>query len=491
MADPRGFLRYRSRELPADRPVPVRLMDWREVHEYRAGNPDDQQLLGRQATRCMDCGIPFCHNGCPLGNLIPEWNDLVRRGQWADAIERLHATNNFPEFTGRICPAPCESSCVLGINQPPVTIKSVEVAIIDEAFARGLVEPQVPQRLTGSTVAVVGSGPAGLAAAQQLTRVGHTVAVYERDDAIGGLLRYGVPDFKLEKHHIDRRIAQMEAEGTRFRPGVEVGRDITWQQLRARFDAVVIATGATVPRELSLPGRELDGIHVAMEFLHQANTAATGAEVPDQITATGKHVVIIGGGDTGSDCLGTALRQQAASVTTLAIGRRPPAVRPVGQPWPMDPVVFEVSSSHEEGGERDFLASTVSFLGDEDGHVRHLRLATTEYLPDGRRVPESGTERDIPADLILIAMGFTGPETEALSEQTDVEITTRGLIARSEGFATAVPGVFVAGDAGRGQSLIVWAIAEGRAAAAAVDTYLSGGSELPAPVTAATVALRP
>jgi glutamate synthase (NADPH) small chain len=491
VADPRGFLTYRSRELPADRPVPVRLLDWNEVHEYRVGNPDDRALLGRQASRCMDCGIPFCHNGCPLGNLIPEWNDLVRRGQWADAIERLHATNNFPEFTGRICPAPCESSCVLGINQPPVTIKSVEVAIIDEAFARGLVQPQVPQRLTGSTVAVVGSGPAGLAAAQQLTRVGHTVAVYERDDAIGGLLRYGVPDFKLEKHHIDRRIAQMEAEGTRFRPGVEVGRDITWQQLRARFDAVVITTGATVPRELSLPGRELEGVHVAMEYLHQANQAAAGVEVPDQITAAGKHVVIIGGGDTGSDCLGTALRQQAASVTTLAIGKRPPTERPATQPWPMDPVVFEVSSSHEEGGERDFLASTVAFLGDEDGHVRHLRLATTEYLPDGRRVPTAGTERDIPADLVLISMGFTGPETGTLVEQTDVEITARGLVARREDFATSVPGVFVAGDAGRGQSLIVWAIAEGRAAAAAVDAYLSGGSELPAPITAATVALRP
>ncbi|MCR6490995.1 glutamate synthase subunit beta [Cellulomonas sp. P24] len=491
MADPRGFLTYRSRELPADRPVPVRLLDWKEVHEYRVGKPDDRALLGRQASRCMDCGIPFCHNGCPLGNLIPEWNDLVRRGQWADAIERLHATNNFPEFTGRICPAPCESSCVLGINQPPVTIKSVEVAIIDEAFARGLVQPQVPQRLTGSTVAVVGSGPAGLAAAQQLTRVGHTVAVYERDDAIGGLLRYGVPDFKLEKHHIDRRIAQMEAEGTRFRPGVEVGRDITWQQLRARFDAVVITTGATVPRELSLPGRELEGVHVAMEYLHQANQAAAGVEVPDQITAAGKHVVIIGGGDTGSDCLGTALRQQAASVTTLAIGKRPPTERPATQPWPMDPVVFEVSSSHEEGGERDYLASTVAFLGDEDGHVRHLRLATTEYLPDGRRVPTTGTERDIPADLVLISMGFTGPETSTLVEQTDVELTARGLVARREDFATSVPGVFVAGDAGRGQSLIVWAIAEGRAAAAAVDAYLSGGSELPAPITAATVALRP
>jgi glutamate synthase (NADPH/NADH) small chain len=491
VADPRGFLKVRQRELPPDRPVPVRLMDWREVHAHRAGNPDDIAMLGRQAGRCMDCGIPFCHNGCPLGNLIPEWNDLVRRGQWADAIERLHATNNFPEFTGRICPAPCESSCVLGINQPPVTIKSVEVSIIDEAFARGLVVPQVPQRLTGSTVAVVGSGPAGLAAAQQLTRVGHTVAVYERDDAIGGLLRYGVPDFKLEKRHVDRRIAQMEAEGTRFRPGVEIGRDITWQQLRARFDAVVIATGATVPRDLPLPGRDLAGVHFAMGYLHQANLVVAGREVPGQITAAGKHVVIIGGGDTGSDCLGTALRQQAASVTTLAIGKQPPRVRPADQPWPMDPIVFEVSSSHEEGGERDYLASTVELVGDEAGHVTALRVATTAYLPEGKRVPTPGTERDIPADLVLIAMGFTGPETGALVDQTGVDLTRRSLVARNNGFATSVPGVFVAGDAGRGQSLVVWAIAEGRATAAAVDAYLSGSSELPSPVTAGTVALRP
>lgn len=494
MADPRGFLTVRERELPPNRPVPVRLMDWREVHEHRVGNPEDTAMLIRQAGRCMDCGIPFCHNGCPLGNLIPEWNDLVWREQWSDAIDRLHATNNFPEFTGRICPAPCESSCVLGINQPPVTIKNVEVSIIDEAFARGLVHPQVPQRLTGQTVAVVGSGPAGLAAAQQLTRAGHTVAVYERDDEIGGLLRYGVPDFKLEKHHIDRRLAQMTAEGTRFRPGVEVGRDITWAQLRARYDAIVVATGATVPRELPLPGRDLDGVHVAMDFLHQSNAAVAGKDVPGQITATGKHVIIIGGGDTGSDCLGTALRQGAASVTTLAIGKRPPEERQPHQPWPTDPILFEVSSSHEEGGERSYLASTVAFLGGEGedaGHVRALRLATTEYLPDGRRVPTAGTERDIPADLVLIAMGFSGPETEELVEQTGVELTSRGLVARTEDYATTEPGVFVAGDAGRGQSLIVWAIAEGRAAAAAVDTYLAGSTELPSPVTASTVALRP
>jgi len=492
VVDHRGFLKVRQRELPANRPVPVRLMDWREVHEYRLDNPDEELLVRRQAGRCMDCGIPFCHQGCPLGNLIPDWNDLTRAGQWGDAIERLHATNNFPEFTGRICPAPCESACVLGINQDPVTIKNVEVTIAEEAFGRGLVTPQVPARLTGSTVAVVGSGPAGLAAAQQLTRAGHTVAVYERDDAVGGLLRYGVPDFKLEKSVIDRRIAQMTAEGTRFRTGVEIGRDITWPQLRARYDAVVIATGATVPRDLPLPGRDLAGIHPAMEYLHQANAVVAGSDVPDQITATGKHVVIIGGGDTGSDCLGTALRQRAASVTTLAIGKQPPTERPPHQPWPMDPTVFEVSTSHEEGGERDYLASTVAFEGDAEGRVTGLRVATTEYLPDGRRVPASGTERVIPADLVLVAMGFTGAEVDLLAAQTGAAVTDRGVVARTDDYATTVPGVFVAGDAGRGQSLIVWAIAEGRAAAAAVDAYLSGGSsELPTPITASTVSLHP
>jgi glutamate synthase (NADPH/NADH) small chain len=488
VADPRGFLKVRDRELPPNRPVEIRLRDWKDVHEHLQ---DGQPYLKEQAGRCMDCGIPFCHNGCPLGNLIPEWNDLVWRGQWSDAIDRLHATNNFPEFTGRICPAPCESSCVLGINQPAVTIKNVEVSIIDEAFERGYVTPQVPQRLTGHTVAVVGSGPAGMAAAQQLTRAGHTVAVYERDDAIGGLMRYGVPDFKLEKIHIDRRLAQMEAEGTRFRPGVEVGRDVTWPQLQARYDAIVIATGATVPRELTVPGKELGGVHVAMEFLHQANAVAAGKPVADQISAEGKHVIIIGGGDTGSDCLGTALRQGAASVTTLAIGKRPPEDRPAHQPWPTDPILFEVSSSHAEGGDRDYLASTVEFLGDDAGAVRALKLATTQYLSDGRRVPTPGTEREIPADLVLVAMGFTGPETNPLTDQIGIELTSRGLVKRSDDYATTVPGVFVAGDAGRGQSLIVWAIAEGRAAAAAVDTYLSGSTELPSPVTASTVALRP
>jgi glutamate synthase (NADPH/NADH) small chain len=487
VADPRGFLKVRERELPPSRPVEVRLRDWKDVHAHLQ---EGQPFLKEQAGRCMDCGIPFCHQGCPLGNLIPEWNDLVWRGQWADAIERLHATNNFPEFTGRVCPAPCESSCVLGINQPAVTIKNVEVSIIDEAFARGLVTPQVPQRLTGTTIAVVGSGPAGLAAAQQLTRAGHTVVVYERDDAIGGLLRYGIPDFKMEKHHIDRRLAQMEAEGTRFRPGVEIGTDITWDALRRRFDAVVVATGATVPRDLALPGRELDGVLFAMDFLTPANKAVAGRPVEGAPSAEGKHVVIIGGGDTGSDCLGTSLRQGAASVTTLAIGRKPALERTADQPWPTDPIVFEVSSSHEEGGERTYLASTVEFLGDAEGRVRALKVAETEYLADGRRAPKAGTEREIPADLVLIAMGFTGPETGALVDQTGTELTSRGLVRRDDDYATSLPGVFVAGDAGRGQSLIVWAIAEGRACAAAVDAYLQGSTELPAPVGPRTVALR-
>ena len=504
MADPRGFLNVRQREDVPSRPVPVRLMDWKETHEHRE-RADAGAVLHRQAGRCMDCGIPFCHSGCPLGNLIPEWNDLVWKGQWAEASDRLHATNNFPEVTGRICPAPCETSCVLGINQPPVTIKQVEMAIADESFDRGLVAPQLPYFLTGHTVAVVGSGPAGLAAAQQLTRAGHTVAVFERDDRIGGLLRYGVPDFKLEKHHIDRRIAQMEAEGTRFRPGVEIGVDITWSELRARYDAVVVAIGSTTPRLLTVPGADLRGVQPAVPYLRQANKVQAGDEVPDQVTAAGKHVVVIGGGDTGSDCVGTALRQGAASVTSLEITPRPPDERPPNQPWPTHPMVYKVSSSHEEGGEREYLASTVELLGDEDGAVRALRVATTEVSPDGRLVPVPGTEKDLPADLVLLAMGFVGPETDTLVAQTGADLTGQRLVARGDDFATSVPGVFVAGDAGRGQSLVVWAIAEGRAAAAAVDAYLRGqgepvddddlplrrGSELPAPVLPTTRPMRP
>ena len=477
MADHRGFLTQRERELPSYRPVELRLRDWREVQADREpGSP----YLTRQAGRCMDCGIPFCHSGCPLGNLIPEWNDLVWRGEWEAASERLHATNNFPEFTGRICPAPCENSCVLGINQPPVTIKNIEVSIIDEAWDRGFVQPVVPERLTGQTVAVVGSGPAGLAAAQQLTRAGHTVVVFEKDDEVGGLLRYGVPDFKLEKAHITRRVDQMVAEGTRFRTGVRVGEDISWPDLRARFDAVVVAIGASLPRGLRVHGDGLPGVVNAMTYLTQANTAVSGREVPDQILATGRHDVIIGGGDTGSDCLGTALRQGAESVTTLAIGYEPPAERPAHEPWPTTPRVLEVSSSHEEGGVREFLASTVEVLGADQ--VTGVRVAETEYLPDGRRVPKAGTERELPCDLLLIAMGFAGPDANDAAQQLGIEVSQRGPIARDDRFQTTVPGVFVAGDAGRGQSLIVWAIAEGRSVAAEVDRYLMGSTDLPVPV---------
>jgi len=472
-----------ERELPARRPVPVRIMDWKEVYE-----PGDQAVLRRQASRCMDCGIPFCHKGCPLGNLIPEWNDLTRRGEGREASERLHATNNFPEFTGRLCPAPCESSCVLGINQPAVTIKQIEVSIADEAFAKGWIEPEPPARMTGKTVAIVGSGPAGLAAAQQLTRAGHTVAVFERDDRIGGLLRYGIPDFKMEKEHIAARLRQMRAEGTRFREGVHIGVDITWAELRSRYDAVVIATGATVPRDIAIPGRDLPGVHFAMEYLVDSNRAVAGDEVPEQISATGKHVVVIGGGDTGADCIGTAHRQGARSVTNLAIGTQPPQSRTDAQPWPTMPNLFEVQSAHEEGGERVYLASTVEFLADEAGRVRALRVAETEYV-DGRRVPKSGTEREIPADLVLIAMGFTGPERQGLEEQLGVRFTSRGTLERDAHYAASESGMFVAGDAGRGQSLIVWAIAEGRAAAARVDAFLMGSSELPAPVAPGDVAI--
>jgi len=483
VADPKGFLKVTERELPARRPVPVRIMDWKEVYE-----PGDSAVLRRQAGRCMDCGIPFCHKGCPLGNLIPEWNDLTWRGEGRSAIERLHATNNFPEFTGTLCPAPCESSCVLGINQPAVTIKQIEVSIIDEAFANGWVEPEPPGRLTGKTVAVVGSGPAGLAAAQQLTRAGHTVAVYERDDRIGGLLRYGIPDFKMEKRRLESRLRQMQDEGTRFRAGVEIGKDISWDDLRSRYDAVVVATGSTVPRDLPIPGRDLAGVHFAMEYLVESNRAVAGDTVPNQITAEGKHVVVIGGGDTGADCIGTAHRHGALSVTNLAIGVQPPESRTDAHPWPMTPTIFEVSSAHEEGGERMYLASTVEFLGNAAGEVRALRVAETEFV-DGRRVPKSGTEREIPADLVLIAMGFTGPEGDTLASQLSAPFTTRGNVERDGHYQTSIPGVFVAGDAGRGQSLIVWAIAEGRAAAASVDAYLMGHTELPSPVRPTDVAI--
>ena len=481
MADPHGFLSTRERELPKRRPVSVRLMDWREVYEQQ-----EVGQLQKQAGRCMDCGIPFCHSGCPLGNLIPDWNDLAWKGDWREAIERLHATNNFPEFTGRLCPAPCETACVLGINQPAVTIKQVENTIIDRAFDAGVVTPQAPDRLTGKTVAVVGSGPAGLAVAQQLTRAGHTVAVYERADRAGGLLRYGIPEFKMEKSVLDRRLAQMEAEGTRFRNGVDVGGDLTGKALRDRYDAVVLAVGATVPRDLPVPGRELDGVIQAMEFLPPANRVALGEQVENQVVATGKDVIVIGGGDTGADCIGTAHRQGARSVTSLEIMPRPGEDRPASQPWPTYPMLFRVAGAHEEGGERVYAVSTKELLGDESGRVRALRLVEVGPAGSGsdRGFAEvEGTERDIPAQLVLLAMGFLGPETGGVVEQLGVELDERSNIKRDKAFMTSVPGVFVAGDAGRGQSLIVWAIAEGRSAAAGVDAYLMNGvSALPRPV---------
>jgi glutamate synthase (NADPH) small chain len=477
VGDPQGFLSTRERDLPKRRPVSIRILDWREGYEHQ-----DVGQLQKQAGRCMDCGIPFCHNGCPLGNLIPEWNDLAWKGDWREAIERLHATNNFPEFTGRLCPAPCETACVLGINQPAVTIKQIEVTTIERAFDAGAVVPRAPDRLTGKTVAVVGSGPAGLAVAQQLTRAGHTVAVFERADRAGGLLRYGIPEFKMEKSVLDRRLAQMEAEGTRFRNGVNIGGDLTGKQLRERYDAVVLAIGATVPRDLAVPGRELDGVMQAMEFLPPANRVALGEKVENQVVATGKDVIVIGGGDTGADCIGTAHRQGARSVTSLEIMPRPGDDRPAGQPWPTYPMLFRVAPAHEEGGERLYAVNTKAFLGDELGRVRALRLVQVESADRGFAEVE-GTEREIPAQLVLLAMGFLGPQSHGVVEQLGVELDERSNIKRDRTFMTSVPGVFVAGDAGRGQSLIVWAIAEGRSAAAGVDGYLMERvSALPRPL---------
>jgi glutamate synthase (NADPH/NADH) small chain len=485
MGKPTGFLEA-GRELPTRRPVPVRLRDWKEVYE---SFPVDR--LRVQAARCMDCGIPFCNDGCPLGNLIPDWNHLVYRDQWRSAIERLHATNNFPEFTGRLCPAPCETACVLGINADPVTIKQVEVSIIDRAWEEGWVKPVPPSALSGRRVAVIGSGPAGLAAAQQLTRAGHAVTVYEREDQPGGLLRYGIPEFKMEKRILDRRLEQMRAEGTAFVCGVTVGAEggrgaIAAADIGHQHDAVVLAVGATVARDLPINGRELGGIHQAMEFLPLANRVvdADDPALATSISAAGKRVVIIGGGDTGADCLGTVHRQGARSVHQFEIMPRPPDDRDPSTPWPTWPLMFRTSSAHEEGGERVFSVNTMEFAGDEAGRVRGLRACEVEMkVLDGRPgfEPISGTEFELPCELVLLAMGFSGPEPK-LASAFGVSLGPRGPIARSASYETDAPGVFVCGDAGRGQSLIVWAIAEGRSAAAAVDAYLAGSTLLPAPL---------
>jgi glutamate synthase (NADPH/NADH) small chain len=471
MGKPTGFLEYARAKAPARR-VAERIADYRHVH---TAWPDGE--IPRQAARCMDCGVPFCHSACPLGNLVPDWNDLVYRDKWRAAIERLHQTNNFPEFTGLLCPAPCEGSCVLGINKDPVSIKAVELAIVDRAFDEGWIVPEAPARRTWKKVAVVGSGPAGLAAAAQLNRAGHSVTVYEKADRIGGLLRYGIPEFKMEKRVLDRRLDLLAAEGVVFRPGVDVGVDVTAAELRRSFDAVVLAGGAGQPRDLSVPGRDLTGIHFAVDFLTQQNRRCQGDTVPDDgsISAAGRHVVIIGGGDTGADCLGTVLRQGCASVRQLEILPQPPATRAADNPWPLWPSVFRASSAHEEGGERVYEVATTHFFGDDAGCVTTLhghrvtRVATTSRTTFE---PVPGSEFEMRADLVLLAMGFTGPVRGPLLDGLGVRMNDRGGVARDDQWMTSVPGVFTAGDMQRGQSLIVWAIADGRQAARGVDAWL-------------------
>jgi glutamate synthase (NADPH/NADH) small chain len=481
MGDPRGFLDVPA-EHPKRRPVDIRLQDWREVYQEFSA-----PAVRQQASRCMDCGIPFCHNACPLGNLIPEWNDLVFNDDWRLASERLHATNNFPEFTGRLCPAPCESACVVGISGDPVTIKQVEVSIIDRAWDADYVQPMPPERLSGKTVAIVGSGPAGLAAAQQLARAGHTVAVYERADRVGGLLRYGIPEFKMEKRHIDRRLMQMQAEGVKFRTGIEVGVDISATELRSRYDAIVLAVGTALPRDLDVPGRELSGIHQAMEYLPGANRVQHGDYQMAPIEVSGKNVVIIGGGDTGADCLGTALRQGAKSVTQLEIMPQPPSQRATDAPWPTQPMLYKVTSAHEEGGTRTYAASTTRFIGET--FVTGIEIVEVKH--DGTSFEKvAGSERLIPADNVFLALGFVGPETQVITKQLDLALDSRGNFSRTDSYESNIDGVFIAGDAGRGQSLIVWAIAEGRSVAAQVDKYLSGRTTLPIPILASASALK-
>ncbi|MEV6300904.1 glutamate synthase subunit beta [Actinoplanes sp. NPDC051861] len=481
MPDPNGFLRY-ERQLPKRRPVPVRILDWKEVYP-----PAGEELIRDQATRCMDCGIPFCHDGCPLGNRIPDWNDLVRTGAWEAAAESLHATNNFPEFTGRLCPAPCEAACVLGIGDDPVTIKQVEVEIANHAFDLGFVSPQPAPVATGKSVAVVGSGPAGLAAAQQLARAGHAVTVYERDDRIGGLLRYGIPDFKIEKDVIDARLAQMSAEGVVFQTGVEVGVDITADDLRERYDAVLLAAGALAGRDTpDTPGRELNGVHLAMEHLVPANRIVAGLQDTTPIDAAGKHVIIIGGGDTGADCLGVAHRQGAASVTQLDQYPLPPEIRAgVQDPWPTWPLILRNYAAHEEGGERVFGVAVSEFVGDADGNLTAIRVADVQVQRiDGVRTVTvaPGSERELRADLVLLAIGFEGTEDQPLLAQFGITRNRRGVLDADATWQTGAEGVFVAGDMHKGASLVVWAIAEGRAAAASIHRYLGAAGDLPAPV---------